>query len=145
MDLNHAMLGLESAVNTQIRLGAEGMAEVAEQLLEALRPAIRQTLMDVVEATATEISSQLKGQTVDIVMRDGDPTLVVSNLSPTSEGESQESMEARLTLRLPEYLKSLIENEADTSGESINSWVVTALKGRTMNPGGSSVKTTFDI
>jgi len=146
VQLDHSLISLENAVNTQIRLGGEGLADVAEQLLEALRPAVRQTLMEVVEGTAREISSQLVGQEVEIRVRDGEPELVVTDLAAkTPAGGDPENLEARLTLRLPESLKSMIENAADDTGDSINSWVVGALRSKTMSQTGSSVKTTIDL
>jgi len=145
MQLDHAMVGLENAVNTQVRLGGPGLAEVAEQLLEALRPAVRQTLMDVVEAAANEISSQLSGQRVEIRVREGDPELLVTDVFPHSIDPDSDSLEARLTLRLPESLKSVIEDAAEGSGDSINSWVVGALRSKTVTRSGSSIKTTIDL
>lgn len=146
MQLDHSLISLENAVNTQIRLGGEGLAEVAEQLLEALRPAVRQTLLDVVEGTAREISSQLVGQEVDVRVRDGEPELVVTDV-PTEAPITSDpgNLEARLTLRLPESLKSMIEDAADNTGDSINSWVVGALRSKTTSHPGSSVKTTIDL
>jgi predicted HicB family RNase H-like nuclease len=146
VQLDHSLISLENTVNTQIRLGGEGLADVAEQLLEALRPAVRQTLMEVVEGTAREISSQLVGQEVEIRVRDGEPELVVTDLAAKAPaGSDPENLEARLTLRLPESLKSMIENAADDTGDSINSWVVGALRSKTMSQTGSSVKTTIDL
>ena len=144
MQLDHSLVSLENAVNTQIRLGGEGLADVAAQLLEALRPAVRQTLMEVVAGTANEISTQLVGQTVEIRLQDGEPELVVVDVAGNVTPDSDD-LEARLTLRLPEKLKTLIEDAADTSGDSINSWVVNALRSKTMTHAGSSVKTTIDL
>jgi hypothetical protein len=146
LQLDLSLIGLENAVNTQIRLGGEGLAEVAEQLLEALRPAVRQTLMDVVEGTVREISSQLVGQEVQIRMREGEPELVVTELVTAGPiATDPDNLEARLTLRLPEKLKSLVEEAAEGAGDSINSWVVGALRSKTMTNTGSSVKTTIDL
>lgn len=147
MQLDHSLVSLEDAVNTQIRLGGEGLAEVADQLLEALRPAVRQTLMDVVEGTAKEISSQLVGQRVEIVVRDGDPELIVVDDVPgPGSTTDRDSLEARLTLRLPESLKELVEEAAEISGDSINSWVVNTLRSKAgTHHVGSSVKTTIDL
>lgn len=146
MQLDHSLISLENAVNTQIRLGGEGLAEVAEQLLEALRPAVRQTLMEVVEGTAREISSQLVGQEVDVRVRDGEPELVVTELTTgASIPDETDTIGARLTLRLPESLKSLVEDAAESTGDSINSWVVSALRSKTMSHTGSSIKTTIEL
>ncbi len=46
---------------------------------------------------------------------------------PTPPPPSEDA-EARITLRLPEYLKELITEAADVSGDSVNAYVVDALK-----------------
>lgn len=147
MQLTHAMVGLENSVATQVRMGGAELVELSEQLLEVLRPAIRQTLMDVVEAAATEVSSQLRGQTVEVRVREGEPELIVTDQpGPAAEKPDNESMEARITLRLPDYLKALIEDEADSVGDSVNTWVVDVLRNKAGGSTvGSSVKTTIDL
>ncbi len=146
LQLSHAIVGLENAVATQVRLGGDDLAGIADQLLEALRPSLRQTLMEVLEAAATEISSQLPGQRVEIRIREGDPELLVTDVDPSSTDTIEtETLEARLTLRLPDSLKSVIEDAAENSGDSINSWIVGALRSKTHTRVGSHVKTTIDL
>ena len=55
--------------------------------------------------------------------------------------------EARITVRLPSYLKDLITSEAEVAGDSINSYVVDVLssKTRTRRSTGSHTKTTLDL
>jgi predicted HicB family RNase H-like nuclease len=67
---------------------------------------------------------------VDLVVVDGDPTLRVSADVGGQVSATDDEYEARITLRLPQSLKSLVEQAADTSDESINSWVVKALASR---------------
>jgi uncharacterized protein (DUF1778 family) len=45
---------------------------------------------------------------------------------PLPPGEDDN--EARITVRLPSYLKDLIADAADTSGDSVNAYVVESLK-----------------
>lgn len=134
MQLSHAITNLESAVETQLRVAGPEMAEAGAQLMAALKPAITQSMMEVVNMAVTEISSQLETQTIDIKLVDGDPELVVSDdpsaaappPPPPSSG-NEDADEARITVRLPGYLKDLIANEAESAGDSINSYVVDVL------------------
>lgn len=137
MQLSHAITNLESAVETQLRVAGPEMAEAGAQLMAALKPAITQSMMEVVNMAVTEISSQLDTQTIDIKLVDGDPELVVSDdpsatpppPPPPSPG-NEDADEARITVRLPGYLKDLIANEAESTGDSINSYVVDVLNTR---------------
>lgn len=138
MQLSHAIAGLENAVETQLRVAGPESAEIGAQLLNALRPAIRQTLMEVVNMAATEVSSQLPAHRVEIRLVEGDPELVVSEdtntVPPPPPPSGAEDDEARITLRLPGYLKDLISEAAAVSGDSINAFVVEALRSRAHAP-----------
>lgn len=154
MQLSHAITNLESAVEIQLRVAGPEIAEAGTQLMAALKPAITQTMMEVVNMAVAEISSQLGNQTIDIKLVEGDPELVVNEdpghvpppPPPPSPG-SDDVDEARLTVRLPGYLKDLIASEADTSGDSINSYVVDILsrKARKRESGGTHVRSTFEL
>lgn len=134
MQLSHAIANLESAVETQLRVAGPEMAEAGAQLMAALEPAITQSMMEVVDMAVTEISSQLDTQTIDIKLVDGDPELVVTDdpsaAPPPSSPGSEDDDEARITVRLPGYLKELIADEAESTGDSINSFVVDVLNSR---------------
>jgi hypothetical protein len=151
MQLNQAAIRMESAVESQIRLGGPEVAGIGSELLEVLRPAIRQTLLDVVEMAAQEVNGQLVGQRVDIRLVDGDPELTVrrdDSITPPPMPESSDTMdaEARITLRLPGYLKDLITDAAGGAGDSVNSFVVDALKMKAQERSTSaSVRRTIDL
>ena len=154
MQLSHAITNLESAVETQLRIAGPEIAEAGSQLMAALKPAMTQTMMEVVNMAVAEISSQLETQVIDIKLVEGDPELVVSDdptaippSPPPPPPGSDEADEARITVRLPGYLKDLIANEAETAGDSINSYVVDVLsdKARRRGSTGSHHKTTFQL
>lgn len=134
MELSHAISGLEAAVETQLRVAGPEAAELGAQFMAALQPAIKQTLMDVVSMAATEVSSQMPSGTVEVRIVDGDPELVVSQEAappppPTPPGADDD--EARITVRLPGYLKDLIAEAASTEGDSVNTFVVDTLRSKT--------------
>ena len=151
MQLSHAISGLEDAVETQLRVAGPEVSEAGTHLMAALQPAIRQTLIDVASMAATEISSQLAGQKVEVRLVEGDPELVVadddSSVPPPPPPPGGEVDEARITLRLPGYLKELIAEAADGAGDSVNTYVVDALKtqAKTKKSGATRHRTTIEL
>ena len=145
MQLDHAITQFESAVATQMRIASPEMEAMAEQLVAALEPALRKTLLDVAEAAAAEISAQLVGQRVEIQLVGGDPEMTVRSETSHPTPSLVEDDEARITLRLPGYLKDLIAQAAEESGDSVNSFVVDALRGRTHSRSTKRVKRTIEL
>jgi hypothetical protein len=153
MQLTQAAFRLETAVEAQLRLGNPEMASLGAELLEVLRPAIKQIMMEVVEMAAQEVNGQLVGHRVDIRLVDGDPELTVSPDDsripppppPLAPGDTMDT-EARITLRLPGYLKEVIAEAAEVAGDSVNSFVIDALRSRAYErTPSSSVKRTIDL
>lgn len=70
---------------------------------------------------------------MDVVLSDGEPTLRVRTVEAPDRAPSDD-LDARLTLRLPESLKRIVEDAADGTGESVNSWVVKTLATRARPP-----------
>ncbi|MGA7098064.1 MAG: hypothetical protein WB245_10925 [Acidimicrobiia bacterium] len=152
MQLSQAALRMETAVESQLRLGDPVLSGLATDLLEVMRPAIKQVLMDVVEMAVQEIGGQLPSQRIDIRLIDGDPELMVTADDskippppPPPPGEDVDA-EARITLRLPGYLKDLLADAAEGAGDSLNSFVVDTLRSKTYErTSNHSVKRTIDL
>jgi len=145
MHLDHAFIEIETAVDNQVRIGAPELAEVATELMTALRPALEQTILGVIQEAASEISAQLVGQSVEVRLSGGEPSLVITEERGRSS-DLQEEFEARVTLRLPNSLKSLIEESASSAGDSMNGWVVDALRTRAgRRTAGNRVEETFQL
>jgi hypothetical protein len=148
MQLTETALRFETTVQNQLRLGDPELATLGAELLEVLRPAIRQTLLEVAEMAAQEVSGQLSGQEVEVRLVDGDPELTVRSDRPRPGEETADipDVEARITLRLPAYLKDMITEAADVAGDSVNSFVVDALRTRAhQRPSANSVRRTIDL
>jgi len=132
MDTTMAMARLTGAVEQQV-LVAGGDPEVenaSRALLSALEPAIRQLAYDLAEQAAAEVASQLPSYEVDVVLAAGEPSLRVRHLEGGEPAAAGESLDARITLRLPPSLKELVESAAEERGESLNSWLVKTLSTR---------------
>lgn len=116
--------------------GGEETRDAAERLLLALEPAVRLTLMEALAQAAAEITSELPSGSVEVRLRGREPELVVNlpvpEPAPPAPAEIAEEADdgaiIRLTLRLPEQVKQRAEELAGRSGQSLNSWLVSALR-----------------
>ncbi|GBD83871.1 hypothetical protein BMS3Abin02_00254 [bacterium BMS3Abin02] len=122
---------LEEAITRQVGLSGEDAAveAAAEAMLGVLDATVRQIVIDLAQQAAIEVSAQLPGYEVEVVISDGEPELRV-RASEAGGEVAPGSYEARLTLRLPNSIKELIEDAAADTGDSVNSWVVKTLSTR---------------
>jgi len=128
MDTSIAMTRLQAAVEQQVLVsGGDSETEaMASALLATLEPVIHRIALEFAEQAAAEVSAQLSSHDIDVVLSEGEPSLQVRSLSESADIGS-ESLDARITLRLPPTLKDQVEVAADEVGESVNSWLVRAL------------------
>jgi hypothetical protein len=146
MRLEPILTQIDASIEAQLRLADPQISDAAAGFMEAFRPTVRGALLEVVQQAAIEVSAQLGDRQVDVRLAGGDPELVVTASTSGREQNIVEDLEARLTLRLPGSLKGIIEDAASSSGDSINSWVVDALKSRAKRSSvGSRVEETFEL
>jgi len=125
--------------------GEQGRA-AAERLLLALEPSLRLMLIDALTRAAAEITEAADGVEVEVRIMGREPVLVVGHgrgapAEPAAEAFAQDAEgenDARLTLRLPLPLKERAETLAGRAGQSLNSWLVAAVKSATAGSHGSS-------
>jgi HicB family len=109
-------------------VGDESTARAAELLAVALESSLGRRLQEALAEAALELSGQLEEGRVEVRVAGGDPELVyVNETAPVQTEASDEASTARITLRLPESLKSRLEAAAASSGLSLNTWLVQAL------------------
>jgi hypothetical protein len=103
--------------------------DVAERLARALEPAMQLRLLDALGQAALEVSEQLPAGRVDVRLagRDVQLTYVGEETVIEAPVPEDESGTARLTLRMPEGLKSRVEQQASGEGISTNAWLVRAV------------------
>lgn len=142
MELAPYVTSLQAALSAAGQAAADDVREAADRLSYAVEPSLRLTLIEALSDAAAEVTTQLDGVSIDVRMRGGDPDLVASDDRFTEEpmappeppappeapgaGASEESM-ARISLRLPESLKTRVEEAAATEGLSTNAWIARAL------------------
>jgi hypothetical protein len=109
-------------------VGDESTVRAAELLAIALESSLGRRLQEALAEAALELSGQLDEGSVEVRIAGGDPELVYVNdaRSPAVEAADGASS-ARITLRLPESLKSRLEAAAAAGGVSVNTWLVQAL------------------
>jgi hypothetical protein len=125
---------------------AEGAGDEARQLAErlsyAIDPAARLALMEAISQAAAEITAELPNGGVDVRLDGRDLDFVVHAPStvpsppappaPPMPGEDdEEGGLARITLRIPESVKTKAEDAAAKSGQSLNTWLVNVVRAAT--------------
>jgi len=109
-------------------VGDESTARAAELLAVALESSLARRLQEALTEAALELSGQLEQGRVEVRVAGGDLELVhVTDTEPVPAAAADEAFTARITLRLPDRLKSRLEAAAAAGGVSVNTWLVQAL------------------
>jgi hypothetical protein len=115
-------------------VGDEAVAQAAQRIATALEPSLRLRLMDLLGEAALELTSRLPDGHVDVRMAGGDPELVyVEERGGRGVPTGDDALSARVTLRLPETLKAIIDAAAQDEGVSANTWLLQQIS-RGANP-----------
>jgi len=143
MDLSDYVDSLRTSLMQAAAAGGEQVRDTARLLTDTMEPAIRLALIDAMSAMAAEVTAALEGGLVDIRVRGRDPEVVVVPPvvhEPVEEPEADDEESdddgtvARISLRLPEQLKSRAEAAAAAGGVSLNSWLVRAVSAAVREP-----------
>jgi len=132
MNLTPYVEALRKGLAAAAAAGTEETRRAANLLSEAVEPSVRLAMFEALAAAAAEVSELLADTTVEVRLRGHDPEVVVSNVQPEPEAEATPPADAdealtRVTLRLPETVKSRVEQAAAAEGVSVNSWLVRAV------------------
>ena len=116
----------------------------AERLTFALDPAARLALMEAISQAATEITAEMPAGGVDVRLDGRELAFVVDSPAgppappappapppPPGVEDEEEGGIARITLRLPESVKTKAEEFAARSGHSLNTWLVNVVRSAT--------------
>ena len=150
MDITPYVEGLRR----DLLIAAEGAGEevrtAVERLTYALDPSARLALMEAISQAASEITAalpetvpsasvdvRLDGRELDFVVHPSVPALpavpapVASPAPPSAPVPDVDDGVVRLTLRIPESLKARAEEAAEQAGQSLNTWLVGAVRDAT--------------
>jgi len=139
VELRPFIEGLQADLEGLAAVGDDAVAKTARRLISALGASAGLRLLDALSEAALELSNQLPAGHVEIRLSGQDPAFVYVE----DEGEApappagDEVLVARISLRLPEALKSAVEAAAAREGVSVNTWLVRSL-GRLISSGAGS-------
>ena len=145
MELEPYLTGLREDLVKATALSDDSTRDTADRLLVALEPALRLRFIEALTDAAASLTVELDGDLVELKMAGRDPVWRVQRqhsvdaaeptLTPPPEDADEGT--ARITLRLPEGVKTRAEAAADQGGTSLNAWIVAAVRAQlTPAPGG---------
>ena len=105
-------------------IGDEAIAEAARRISAAMESALRLRLMDALGEAAAELTNQLPDGHVEVRVTGGEPELVYVPEPGVPTPTGLEDLTARITLRLPETLKAIVDSAAQEAGMSANTWLL---------------------
>src|SRR4029453_7440959 len=147
MDLSPYIESVRTGVANASSLADEHTQQVAERLGTAIESSTRLALIQALSDAAGSISAELAPSSVELRMVGQDPEFVVSvqtaeaeptllmpepepgneapSNSPTAEADDEPA--ARITLRLPQSVKTRVDEMASSEGISTNAWLIRAV------------------
>ncbi|MBF6296685.1 hypothetical protein IU459_03900 [Nocardia amamiensis] len=132
MDLNKYTGQLRENLISAAALGDEKTQATAAALAAATEGSARLVLLAALSELAAEVSAALGDRTVHVSVDGTDASVDVRKSTTAGEPPTFEEMTgdiSRVTLRLVEQMKARAEEAAAQSGQSLNSWLSSAVHG----------------
>ena len=151
MDLEPYVENIHSQLDSAAQASGEDAQELAKRLSAPLDAAVRLTLQDALAVAAEEITVELAPGSVELRLRgrelqfvvtpptadpfveevpDGEDAAVGSWVAPNPGTEGDDGTISRINLRMPEQLKTRIEQAAERETLSVNAWLIRAAAAR---------------
>lgn len=126
MQLDGHIQTIRQALVTAAARGDDASVEVAQRMADALAATLHLHLLDLLGEATLEINGQLDGSRVEVRLAGREPELVVvtDETPDAAQLGAGEELSGRITLRLPESLKAVVEAAAAREGISTNAWLV---------------------
>jgi hypothetical protein len=150
MDLQPYVDRVRHELGVAAAAGGSDAEALADRLTAPLDSAIRLALLEALSDAAEEVTRELAPRSVEVRLRGRDPEFTVrpgvdDDHEPlTAVPESDDDGGTwRVTLRLPESLRSSVDAAARAEGMSVNAWLVRAVAaalGGKRNPRGATGK-----
>lgn len=140
MDLTPYVTGLRRDLVAAAEAGSDEIRAAAERLALAIDPAARLVLMEALSDASSQISAELPqgsvevrlaGREVEFVVDPGPPAPTDAAPAPEPAADASDGEDgtiARVSLRLSESLKQQAEARASDGGQSLNTWIVAAIR-----------------
>jgi len=114
-------------------LADDSTRELTQRVVSVLEPGLRLAMVQLLSDGAAQLTAELGGPVVTIRMEGREPSWHIArddspSASPTSSEPDDDEGTARITVRIPEALKRRSESAAQSSGQSLNTWIIQALR-----------------
>jgi len=140
MDLTPYLEALSADLDAAAAPGGTETAKAAQLLGHSLEASARLAMLEVLSDAAAEITTRLPEASVEVRLRGREADLVVNRTAAVREEPAAPVVDGgdltRLTLRMPEALKTHVEQMAAAEGISVNSWLVRAVTAAVQRPAG---------
>ena len=148
MDITPFLHQLRTELAAAAELGGPEARALAERLTAPMESAFRLALLDALSAATDEITRDLAPGSVQLRLRGREPGFVVTPPPADDQpapaeappaplpAEGDETAVSRINLRLPDHLKTRVEQAAGRDGLSVNAWLVRAVAAAVQTPAG---------
>ncbi|MFT4294439.1 MAG: toxin-antitoxin system HicB family antitoxin [Micropruina sp.] len=139
MDLNPYLGAVAADLEKATALADDATRELTARVAVAVEPALRLAMTQLLADAAAQLTSELGTAVITVRMDGREPVLDVQEQAapapaPTapapagSDGPAEDDGVARVTVRLPEQLKRRAEGLAQSADQSLNTWIVQAVR-----------------
>ena len=134
MDLQPYVDGVRHELGVAAAAGGSDASALADRLTAPLDSALRLALLEALSDAAEEITRELAPRSVEVRLRGRDPEFTVSSgveelpeqVAAVPEAD-EDGGTWRVSLRMPDSLRSAVEASARADGLSVNTWLVRAV------------------
>ncbi|MCV7286238.1 histidine kinase [Mycolicibacterium wolinskyi] len=133
MDLQPYVEAVRHELAVAAAAGGADAEALAQRLTAPLESALRLALLEALSEAAEQITRELAPGSVEVRLRGRDPEFTVENAPPEATTLRAPEMDDdgggtwRVTLRLPESLRTNVDAAARRDGVSVNAWLVRAV------------------
>ena len=129
MNMSPHVDAVRADLTAAAELGDDDLKSAAARLGRALDSSVRMRMQEVLGEAVHELNGQLESSRVELHLAGDSIALafVGDDDAATPEPASDDTMTARITLRLPETLKTQAEEAAAREGVSTNTWLARAV------------------
>jgi hypothetical protein len=139
MDITPYVDSLRSSLVAAADSAGDETRQAAERLTFALDSSARLAIMEAVSQAAAEITAEMPSGGVDVRLNGRELDFLVHVAAPTPPApppppapeEVEEGGMSRITLRIPESVKTKAEERAAEAGQSLNTWLVSVVRAAT--------------
>jgi HicB family len=139
MDITPYVESLRASLASAAESAGDEARQTAERLGYALDSSARLAIMEAVSQAAAEITAEMPDGGVDVRLNGRDLDFLVHVAAPTPPApppppapeDTEEGGLARITLRIPESVKTKAEERAAEAGQSLNTWLVNIVRAAT--------------